>query len=153
MRTRFERLVPGLVEERTYIGTFHAFRTTILRQHGSHIAIKPDFAIIDRREERVQLLKDALQAAIDQGRAFSLDDVRWLETIDGLKSRLVVPEKADRRIRDNHFPDVYRLYDEALKQENATDFNGLILEACRLLVKMPAIAKRYRQSHPYWMID
>ncbi len=153
MRERVERLVPGLVDERTYIGTFHAFCTVILRQHGSHIGIKPDFAIIDRREERVQLLKDALQVAIKQGMAFSLDDVRWLETIDELKSRLVAPEKADKRVRDKHFPDVYRLYEEALRQENAIDFNGLILEACRLLAKMPAIAKRYRQSHPYWMID
>ncbi len=153
MRERVEKLVPGLVEERTYIGTFHAFCTVILRQHGSHIGIKPDFAIVDRREERVALLKDALQAAIDQGKAFSLDDVRWLDTIDQLKSRLVVPEKAANRVRDKHFPEVYSLYEEALGAENATDFNGLILEACRLLAKMPAVANRYRQSHPYWMID
>jgi DNA helicase-2/ATP-dependent DNA helicase PcrA len=153
MRERVERLVPGLVDERTYIGTFHAFCMVILRQHGSHIGFKPDFAIIDRKQERVQLLKDALQAAIDQGRAFSVDDVRWLDTIDELKSQVIVPEKVGNRVRDQHFPDVYRLYEEALQQENATDFNGLILEVCRLLAKMPAIAKRYRQSHSFWMID
>lgn len=153
MRERVERLVPGLVDERTYIGTFHAFCTVILRQHGSHIGMKPDFAIIDRRDEREQLLRDALQAAINQGESFSLQDVRWLGTIDELKSRLVVPEKAGSRVRDNHFPDVYRLYEAALQQENAADFNGLILEASRLLAKMPAIAKRYRQTYPYWMID
>lgn len=153
MRERVERLVPGLVDERTYIGTFHAFCTAILRQHGSHIGIKPNFAIIDRKEERAQLLKDALQAGINEGKAFSLDDARWLETIDELKSRLVVPEKAAARVRDTHFPDVYGLYEEALRAENATDFNGLILEACRLLASMPAVAKRYRQSYPYWLID
>jgi DNA helicase-2/ATP-dependent DNA helicase PcrA len=153
MRERVERLVSGLFDERTYIGTFHAFCTVILRQHGSHIGFKPDFAIVDRKQERAQLLKDALQAAINQGRAFSVDDVRWLDTIDELKSRVVVPEKAGNRVRNQHFPDVYRLYEEALRQENATDFNGLILEACRLLAKMPVIAKRYRQSYPFWMID
>lgn len=153
MRERVERLVPGLVDERTYIGTFHAFCTVILRQHGSHIGFKPDFAIIDRKQERAQLLKDALQAAINQGKAFSVDDVRWLDTIDELKSRVIVPEKVGTRVRDQHFPDVYRLYEETLQQENATDFNGLILEACRLLAKMPAISKRYQQSYPFWMID
>jgi DNA helicase-2/ATP-dependent DNA helicase PcrA len=153
MRERVERLAPGLVDERTYIGTFHAFCTVVLRQHGSHIGIKPDFAIVDRREERAELLKDALHAAINDGKEFSLDDGRWLDTIDHLKSRLVVPEKAAGREKDTHFPEVYSLYEEALRAENATDFNGLILETSRLLAKMPAVAKRIRQAYPYWMID
>jgi DNA helicase-2/ATP-dependent DNA helicase PcrA len=153
MRERVERLVPGLVEDRTYIGTFHAFSAVILRQHGSHLGFKPDFAIIDRREERLALLRDALRAAIAKGESFSVDDVRWLDTIDELKARLVVPEKASARVRDPHFPDVYALYEESLRAENACDFNGLILESCRLLAKMPAIAKRLRQTYPYWMID
>ena len=50
-------------------------------------------------------------------------------------------------------PQVYQLYEEALKAENALDFNGLILETCRLLAKMPAVAKRIRHTYPYWMID
>jgi DNA helicase II / ATP-dependent DNA helicase PcrA len=106
MRERVERLVPGLADERTYIGTFHAFCTVILRQHGSHIGVKPDFAIVDRREERAELLNDALRLAIDQGKTFVLEDVRWLDTIDHLKSRLVVPEKSASRVQDSHFPEV-----------------------------------------------
>lgn len=153
MRDRVERLVPGLVEERTYIGTFHAFCAVILRQHGSHIGYKPDFAIVDRKEERAELLRDALRVSIANGKSFSLDDARWLDTIDELKARLVVPEKASSRVRDRHFPEVYALYEKALKAENACDFNGLILESCRLLAKMSAIAKRIRQTHPFWMID
>jgi DNA helicase II / ATP-dependent DNA helicase PcrA len=153
MRERVERLMPGLVEERTYIGTFHAFSAVIIRQHGSHLGFKPDFAIIDRREERVALLRDALRSAIVKEGSFSIDDVRWLDTIDELKARLVVPEKASTRVRDPHFPNVYALYEEALRAENACDFNGLILESCRLLAKMPAIAKRLRQTYPHWMID
>lgn len=153
MRERVERLVPGLVDDRTYIGTFHAFCAVIIRQHGSHLGFKPDFAIIDRKEERLALLRDALRSAIAKGGSFSIDDVRWLDTIDELKARLVVPEKAGTRVRNPHFPGVYALYEEALRAENTCDFNGLILESCRLLAKMPAIAKRLRQTYPYWMID
>src|SRR5712671_4144822 len=36
MRSRVERLVPGLTD-RTVIGTFHSFCAQILRQHGSHL--------------------------------------------------------------------------------------------------------------------
>src|ERR1035438_6936419 len=45
MRSRVELLVPGVAEERTFIGTFHAFCTQVLKQHGSHIEIKSDFGI------------------------------------------------------------------------------------------------------------
>ena len=82
-----------------------------------------------------------------------MGDTDWLDAIDEMKARLVVPEKTREKIRNPHMSRVYQLYEEALKAENALDFNGLILETCRLLVKMPAVAKRIRQTYPYWMID
>ena len=33
------------------------------------------------------------------------------------------------------------------------DFNGLILDTCRLARKLPAVAARIRQTYPYWLID
>src|ERR1700753_3565694 len=51
MRERVDVLVPGLAE-RTFIGTFHAFCTQLLRQHGSHLGMSPDFAIFDQDEDR-----------------------------------------------------------------------------------------------------
>ncbi|HHV69339.1 MAG TPA: UvrD-helicase domain-containing protein, partial [Ochrobactrum intermedium] len=50
MRERVETLVPGLTD-RTFIGTFHSFCAQILRQHGSHIGIKPDFGIYDQDDD------------------------------------------------------------------------------------------------------
>ena len=153
MRERVNALVSDGPDERTFIGTFHAFCTQTLRQHGSHVNVRPDFGIYDQKREREALLKDALQTAIEAGREFSLEDVTWLDAIDEMKARLVVPEKAGKKIRNPHMPRVYKLYEDALKAENALDFNGLILEACRLFAKMPAVAKRIRQTYPYWMID
>ena len=153
MRERVDTLVSDVAEDRTFIGTFHAFCTQTLRQHGSHVNVRPDFGIYDQKREREALLKDALQVAIETRQEFSMEDVTWLDAIDELKARLVVPEKAGKNIRNPHMPRVYQLYEEALKAENALDFNGLILETCRLLKKMPAVAKRIRQTYPYWMID
>ena len=153
MRKRVDTLAPGVAEDRTFIGTFHAFCTQTLRQHGSHVNILPDFGIYDQKQEREALLKDALQAAIGAGKEFSMGDTDWLDAIDEMKARLVAPEKTREKISNPHMSRVYQLYEEALKAENALDFNGLILETCRLLVKMPAVAKRIRQTYPYWMID
>ncbi|RHW16859.1 ATP-dependent helicase [Sphingomonas gilva] len=156
MRERVDLLVPGLTE-RTLIGTFHAFCTQLLRQHGSHLEMSPDFAIFDQDADREALLVDALGVAAANGEPVSAEDVRWLKTIDQLKSRLIVPEKAAERFRDAKSGEaaarVYRIYENTLRANNSMDFNGLILGACRLLRDVPGVAERVRQTYPYWLVD
>jgi DNA helicase-2/ATP-dependent DNA helicase PcrA len=156
MRERVEALVPGLAD-RTFIGTFHSFCAQILRQHGSHIGIKPDFGIYDQDEDRLELLREALVAAADKGEDVMPEDVRWLRAIDQLRSSLVSSEKAARHFRDPaagaRAARVYTIYEAALRANNALDFNGMILDACRLAHQVPAVAARIRQSYPYWLID
>ena len=156
MRTRVEELVPGLTE-RTVIGTFHAFCAQVLRQHGSHLKIKPDFGVYDQDVDREELLRDALRQASARGEQVSLSDVRWLKVIDQLRSNIVGPPKTAARFREpaegEHVARVYGLYEAALQERNVMDFNGLILNACRLAHQMPSVAARMRQSYPYWLID
>jgi DNA helicase-2/ATP-dependent DNA helicase PcrA len=156
MRERVEALVPGLTD-RTFIGTFHSFCAQILRQHGSHIGIKPDFGIYDQDDDRRELLREALATAAATGEDVTADDVRWLRAIDQLRSSLVSAEKAAGRFRDPaagaRAARVYAIYEAALRANNALDFNGMILDACRLAHRVPAAAARTRQSYPYWLID
>jgi DNA helicase-2/ATP-dependent DNA helicase PcrA len=156
MRNRVEALVPGLTE-RTVIGTFHAFCAQILRQHGSHLGIKPDFGVYDQDQDREELLKDALREAAAKGELVSPDDVRWLKAIDQLRSSLVSAAKAASRFQNPasgaQAARVYSIYEAALRQRNIMDFNGMILDTCRLAHQVPAVAARIRQSYPYWMID
>jgi DNA helicase II / ATP-dependent DNA helicase PcrA len=156
MRTRVEELVPGLTE-RTVIGTFHSFCAQILRQHGSHLQIKPDFGVYDQDADRMELLKDALREAAGRGNAVNESDVRWLGVIDQLRSSIIGPKKTAERFRNpadgERIARVYEIYEEALQQRNVMDFNGLILNACRLAHQMPSVAARVRQSYPYWLID
>src|ERR1035437_1902448 len=154
MRERVESLLsPGVADERTFIGTFHGFCTQILRLHGSHIGVQPDFGIYGQRADREALLADAIQDAIKRGESFSEDDVGWLDAIDEMKARVITPEKVGNRILNPQMALVYKLYEAELHAQNVMDYNGLILEACRLLAKLPAIAARIRSSYPYWMID
>lgn len=156
MRERVEALVPGLTD-RTFIGTFHSFCAQILRQHGSHVGIKPDFGIYDQDDDRKELLREALEVAATDGADVTPDDVRWLRAIDQLRSSLVSAEKTARHFRDpaagERAARVYAIYEAALRANNALDFNGMILDACRLAHNVPAVATRTRQSYPYWLID
>lgn len=156
MRARVEALVPG-VSERTVIGTFHSFCAQVLRQHGSHLEIKPNFGIYDQDSDRQELFRDALRAASARGDPVSSDDVRWLKTIDELRAKLVSAAKTAVRFREakvgEHVARVYAIYEVALRERNIMDFNGMILDTCRLVHRVPAVAARIRQSYPYWLID
>ena len=158
MAARVAALVPGL-EGRANIGTFHAFCAQVLRQHGVHLGIKPDFAIYSRPEDRQAVLEDALGR--DPGQGWIREPSRLLPLIDRLKTRLVDPESAERHIgamngsaAENpvHIARAYRLYEEELRRINALDFNSLILDAYRLF-GYPAIARQYQRAYRYWLID
>jgi DNA helicase II / ATP-dependent DNA helicase PcrA len=156
MRNRVEELVPGLID-RTVIGTFHSFCAQMLRQHGSHLGIKPDFAVYDQDSDREELLRDALRDAAKAGTPVSSDDSRWLKTLDQLRSSLVGPDKTAARFSDTKTGEqaarVYSIYEAALRERNIMDFNGMILDTCRLAHHVPAVAARIRNSYPYWLID
>ncbi|MDE0024797.1 MAG: ATP-dependent helicase [Spirochaetaceae bacterium] len=159
MAKRVADIVPGL-EGRTQIGTFHGFCARVLRQHGVHLGVKPDFAIYSRTEDRRAVLTDALHRI--RRRELHRTDIPYLPWIDRLKSRLVGPDQAhgclvafDGLSADtaSDIARVYRRYDEELRQLGALDFDSLIFEAHRLFTIYPAIAKLYQRSYRYWLID
>jgi ATP-dependent DNA helicase UvrD/PcrA len=102
MRSRVEALVPGLID-RTLIGTFHSFSAQILRQHGSHLGIKPDFGVYDEDKDREELLRDALREAGEKGEPVTEEDVRWLKTIDQLRSEPISRQSRRRKSRTSLF--------------------------------------------------
>jgi DNA helicase II / ATP-dependent DNA helicase PcrA len=156
MKGRVANFVPGL-EDRANIGTFHSFCSQVLRQHGVHLGIKPDFTIYSLDDDRRAVFLDALQQAKSRGEPVSDDDVRFLTLIDRMKARLIGPENAEKALARYDYASrvvlAYALYEDELRRLNALDFNSLVVEAHRLAVKFPALAARYRRSHPYWLID
>jgi DNA helicase II / ATP-dependent DNA helicase PcrA len=156
MKGRVSEFVPDL-EERANIGTFHSFCAQVLRQHGVHLGINPDFAIYTTDDDRKAVLDDALRRAAAEGNPVGPDDLRYLSLIDRMKARLIDPASATKvltRYEDRErIAVVYDLYESELRRLNALDFNSLIFEAHRLATAFPALTARYRTSHPYWLID
>lgn len=151
MKERVANFVPGL-EERANIGTFHSFCGQVLRQHGIHLGIKPDFAIYSQDNDRKAVLEDALKRA-----DMDADGVRYLSLIDRMKTLLIEPKDAVSRFTRaadaQAIAQAYEAYENELRRLNVLDFNSLIFEAFRLFSTFPAIAARYRRSYPYWLLD
>lgn len=156
MSGRVTGLVPGL-DGRATIDTFHGFCAQVLRQHGVHVGIKPDFAIFSRTEDRQAVLEDAVRHHV-QG---SSQTFQLLPVIDDLKRQLVAPDAAEQCLgvmKVLSAEDVrrvalaYRLYEEELRRINALDFNSLILGAYQLFA-YPAVARQYQRAYKYWLLD
>ncbi len=156
MKDRVAALVPGL-EDRSVICTFHNFCGQVLRQHGVHLGISADFSIYSLEEDRRATLRDAIKRSKLEGVDLDQDEDRILKLIDRFKSKLIGPTQVEAVLPNarnaKQISQLYGAYEEELKRNNALDFNSLIFEAYRLFSEFPAIAARYRRTHPYWMID
>lgn len=157
MKTRIAALAPG-GEERAEINTFHGFCAQLLRQHGVHLGIKPNFEIYSRTADRQAVLENALRHQSDY---YERNDLRLLPRIDALKNLLVGPEQAPQYLLSKNggaskaverIAQAYQLYEEELHRSNALDFNSLIFRACQLL-EHPAFARHYQTIYRYWLID
>ena len=62
MRTRVESLVPN-ARNRIRLTTFHSFCVDLLRQHGHHIGLRPDFSILPQDVDREAVLDEAIHDA------------------------------------------------------------------------------------------
>ena len=153
MTERVEAYAPEASSQRIVVGTFHGFCAQILAQHGSHIGMRPDFGICENAGDRHAIIEEALLEAQARGESVSKRDADWLKAIERLKRDLVSPEKAAKKHLDPRLVRAYELYEAKLKSENIMDFNGLIMEACRLFAKNPAVAKQVREAYPYWLLD
>ncbi len=156
MRGRITNFVPGL-EERLFLNTFHSFCADVLRQHGTHLNINPNFHIYSQDADLLAVLNDAVEEAKKTSDVVSDRDKKTLPVIKRLKSLLVLPENCHEVFEDSEFQErmsvVYPGYEAELTKRNALDFDSLILKTYQLFTKFPAFAKRYRIVYPYICID
>src|SRR6266542_3691390 len=60
MKERLEKYVPEH-QQRVFLGTFHSFCADVLRQHGTHVRIRPDFSIFSLERDILGVLREALE--------------------------------------------------------------------------------------------
>ncbi|MBI5251775.1 MAG: ATP-dependent helicase [Desulfomonile tiedjei] len=160
MRSRVATFVPGL-ENRLFLGTFHSFCASVLRQHGTHLHIHPNFNIYAQDADLQAILNDAVDEAESISPLVSDLDRKTLSVIQRLKADLVLPGHARTALPSRNLDEstaermavVYQAYEAELAKKNALDFNSLILKTWELFEKFPALAKHYRKVYEYICID
>jgi DNA helicase-2/ATP-dependent DNA helicase PcrA len=156
MRDRVNDIL-GAGSERALLTTFHAFAADILRQHGSHLGISPDFSILNSDEDRAEIFADAVNTSSQMSPLINEADVALLPLLTNLIEKRVDESAIANRIRDPELATKLAIlqtaYTRELQEHNALDFPLLINLACDLLTKNPAIARHFRTVYPYICVD
>lgn len=156
MRNRVEQMVPDC-RERVLLTTFHSFCADVLRQHGSHIGLSPDYVILNQDADREAVLADAV-AALGRSEVGGDDrSLKMLPIIDRLLAECVEEAQVAGRFRDLELGErvaaVYREYINQLVSNNRLDFPALLTLTIRLFAQKPAIAKQLRTIYTHVCVD
>ncbi len=152
MRERIVNLV-GPASRQVWIGTFHATAARILRQHGDRIGIDKNFTILDEEDQRA-LIREAMKEAELEESRFSPYAIHNL--ISRAKDELIDPATFSERA-GSEFEEatamVYRIYQKKLQENNALDFDDLIVKCVELLEGVDDVRDYYQERFLHVLVD
>ncbi|MEW6724743.1 MAG: DNA helicase PcrA [Bacillota bacterium] len=152
MRERVERLV-GASSLDMWVMTFHAACVRILRSDIQRLGYRASFSIYDT-DDQLTLMKNCLKE-------LNWDEKRYppramLAAVSEAKNELIDVEAFRRQARDymsSRVAEVYDVYQRALRQNNALDFDDLIMLAVQLLTDHPEVLRYYQNRFSYILVD
>jgi len=150
MRERIQKFIPG---SSPVIATFHSLCSRILRRDGIHIGVFPNFAIYDDQDQ-LDAIKEAMRTLNIFVRDFKPSSV--LANISQAKNELITEEEYPNYARgyfQENVAGIYTAYQKILKENNALDFDDLILKIIYLFDKNPQILSKYQRQFEYILVD
>lgn len=135
-----------------FVATFHGLGAFIIRENWKEAGVKKHFSIYDREDSK-KIVREALQKNGYDPKQF--DPGKILSIISREKGNLVSSEDyaaAGQDFFGNIVSAVWQDYEDALRKENALDFDDLLLVAAKLL-QNEKIRKFYGEKWKYVHID
>jgi DNA helicase-2/ATP-dependent DNA helicase PcrA len=152
MKERVEKIAKGNLSK-LWIGTFHSMFARLLRIESKSLPYGPDFTIYDT-DDQVNAIKKVMSML---NIAQQLHSPKLFQArISQAKNKMIIPEKLELKKDDNFdvlLPDVYRRYNEFLQENNAVDFDDLLLLPIQLFDDHPQILKKYQRKFRYILVD
>ena len=137
-----------------WVSTFHSTCVRILRRFIDHLGYDNAFTIYDSDDQK-SLMKDICkQLNIDTKK---YKERTFLNAISSAKDELKTPEQyADEVAKEYNkkiFGRVYKEYQKRLKQNNALDFDDLIMLTVQLFRQNAEIQNHYQERFPFILVD
>ncbi len=153
MKDRIKSLI-GKKAEKLWMGTFHSTFARILRTEAALINYRPNFSIYDR-EDSVSLVSNVMQNLNINLENLTPNSAQ--HKISNLKNQMISPEEYSKNFAttlvDKKFFDVYSEYNKRLFENNAMDFDDLLLKPIELFNENPKILSKYKKQFKYILVD
>ena len=153
MKERVEKLV-GDVARDMWIGTFHSICVRILRRYIDRIGFDSSFIIFDTSDQRT-LIKECLKKLDVDDKMFTDRSVQF--EISNAKNEMLEPEQYQARamgdFRKEKIAEIYTLYQNRLKENNAIDFDDIINFTIKILMNNPDVLEYYTEKFKYVLVD
>lgn len=150
------------IESRVFVGTFHGFCQSVLENHGALIGLPVMPHIFEDEADRLELVDQAISMtpsyesgykgqSAKEKKAFRY---RVLEYVSKVKRELIDDgDELGKHTDDENIILLYQNYQDILHNQNAIDFDDLLLKVYSLFVRFPKIAGLYRRSFYTICID
>jgi DNA helicase-2/ATP-dependent DNA helicase PcrA len=158
MKERIQDLLrsSGLAGFDVWVSTFHSFCARLLRREARYLGLPRDFAIYDDDDQTAAVKRALLQLG------FTAEDYppRGIRAqISHAKNHGLTPDEMETQARQMHNPgrqdaaEIFRVYNEILRNAAALDFDDLLLRAVDLLCDHPDVRERWNGQFHYIMVD
>ena len=153
MRERIDQMV-GYGSESIWVCTFHSTCVRILRRYIDRLGFGTNFTIYDSDDQKT-LMKDICKRLEIDTKMYK--EKMFLSAISSAKDELIDPIEFETRAAGDYVKrkqaQVYREYQQALKQNNALDFDDLIMKTVELFKLDKEVLASYQERFKYIMVD
>ena len=153
MRERIDQMV-GYGSESIWVCTFHSTCVRILRRYIDRLGLGTNFTIYAADAQNT-LMKDICKRLEIDTKMYK--EKMFLSAISSAKDELIDPIEFETRAAGDYVKrkqaQVYREYQQALKQNNALDFDDLIMKTVELFKLDKEVLASYQDRFRYIMVD
>ncbi len=153
MKERIRGLI-GRKAEELWMGTFHSIFARILRIESDKLQYRPNFSIYDR-EDSSSLVGNIMQILNINLENLTPNGVQ--HRISFLKNQMITPEDFSKNsavtISDKKFVEIYAEYNKRLFENNAMDFDDLLLKPIELFEGNEKVLSKYKKMFKYILVD
>ncbi|OGV15297.1 MAG: DNA helicase [Stygiobacter sp. RIFOXYC2_FULL_38_25] len=153
MKERIRSLI-GKKAEELWMGTFHSIFSRVLRVESEKIGYRSNYSIYDR-EDSVSLVGNIISNLNITLEAITANGVQ--HKISYLKNQMIMPQDFEKSSgltpSDKKFAEIYTEYNKRLFENNAMDFDDLLLKPIQLFTENEKVLSKYKKMFKYILVD
>ena len=152
MKDRVFNLI-GIKAKGIQISTFHSFGVRILTDYYELLGYEKNFIIMDS-DDTLSIIKKILKNKGLDPKSYNPSGIKNI--INNNKNEMITPEKYAKFALGDYEQVVYETYieyEKTLKENNAVDFDDLLLLPIKLFKEHKDVLEKYQERFQYVLID